>query len=154
MKTWNIGNTTVRNPQRIGEALRLFTRKMSGRPFTRTEQIEFQGELIDAGLIDSDRRDGDDGARKFASAFKQLGFITDWSRGKAWTVTDVGKNYLAHPETEDYTFLRQLLKYQLPSPLEESRTKGFAVRPFRLLLKFLLRAHDEKLVGLTKFDIG
>lgn len=154
MRTWNIGNTTVRNPQRIGEALLLFVRKMSGRPFAKDQQLEFQGELIDAGLIDSARRDGDDGARKFAGAFKQLGFITDWSRGKIWTVTDVGENYLAHPETEDYTFLRQLLKYQLPSPLEESRTRGFAVRPFRLLLKILLKAHEENLVGLTKFEIG
>jgi hypothetical protein len=154
MRTWNIGNTTVRNPERIHEALKLFIAKMSGRPFTRTEQIEFQGELIDAGLVDSDRRGGDDGARKFASAFKQLGFITDWSYGRSWSATPVGANFIAHPEIEDTIFLRQLLKYQLPSPLEGSRTEGFRLRPFRLFLRFLKRAHDNGLVGLTKFEIG
>ncbi|MGB7924102.1 MAG: AlwI family type II restriction endonuclease [Pyrinomonadaceae bacterium] len=154
MQTWNIGNTTVRNPARLHEALKLFVLKMGGRPFRKPEQIEFQGELIDAGLVDSSRRGGDDGARKFASAFKQLGFITDWSRGKPWTVTPVGANYIAHPEIEATIFLRQLLKYQLPSPLEESRTEGFRLRPFRLLLRFLKRAHDDGLVGLTKFEVS
>lgn len=154
MKTWNIGNTTVRNPERLIDALRLFIGKMGGRPFGKTEQLEFQGELIDAGLVDSTRRGGDDGARKFASAFKQLGFVSDWARGKPWTITPVGDHYLAHPETEDYTFLRQLLKYQIPSLLEKSGVRGFNLRPFRVLLRFLRRAHAEGLIGLTKDEIG
>jgi hypothetical protein len=87
MKTWNIGNTTVRNPQRLREALQLFRTKMGGRPFRKAEQIEFQGAMIDAGLVDSTRYGGDDGGRKFASAFKQLGFITDWSKGQLWQMT-------------------------------------------------------------------
>lgn len=41
MKTWNIGNTTVRNPQRLREALQLFKITMSGRPFRRAEQQEY-----------------------------------------------------------------------------------------------------------------
>jgi hypothetical protein len=154
MNTWNIGNTTVRNPGRLNEALGLFSRKMSGRPFRRQEQFEFQGQLIDARLVDSERRGGDDGARKFASAFKQLGFVTDWSYGKPWHLTPVGTNFLAHPEIENSIFLRQLLKYQIQSPLEKRGTEGFALRPFRLLLNFLKRAYDEGLTGLTKFEIG
>jgi len=47
-----------------------------------------------------------------------------------------------------------LLKYQLPSPLENVGVAGFRVRPFRLLLRFLKRARDEGLVGLTKDEIG
>lgn len=154
MKTWNIGNTTVRNPQRLREALQLFIQTMSGRPFRKPEQIEFQGIMIDTGLVDSERYGGDDGARKFASAFKQLGFITDWSKGKSWQLTPVGALLLQHPQLEETLFLRQLLKYQLPSPLETAGTAGFHVRPFRLLLRFLRRAHEEGLVGLTKFEIG
>ena len=76
MKTWNIGNTTVRNPERLRDALILFNSKMSGRPYRIQEQIEFQGYMIDAKLVDLERRGGDDGARKFASAFKQLGFMS------------------------------------------------------------------------------
>lgn len=50
---------------------------MSGRPFRRPEQQEFLNELVQAGLVDSSRSvEGDDGGRKFASAFKQLGFTT------------------------------------------------------------------------------
>ncbi len=153
MKTWNIGNTTVRNPYRLREALQLFRAKMSGRPFRREEQQEFLNELVMAGLVDSERAvEGDDGGRKFASAFKQLGFVTDWSRGKAWDITPVGTLLIEHSNLEENIFLRQLLKYQIPSPLEP--VSGFQLRPFRLLLRFLKRAYDEHLIGLTKFEIG
>src|SRR5260370_8955507 len=141
MKTWNIGNTTVRNPQRLREALQLFRTKMGGRTFRKAEQIECQGAMIDAGLVDSTRYGGDDGGRKFASAFKQLGFITDWSKGQLWQMTLVGTLLIEHPALEETIFLRQLLKYQIPSPLE--RFSGFQLRPFRLLLRFLKRAYDD-----------
>jgi AlwI restriction endonuclease len=156
MHVWNMGNTTVRNPFRLREALQLFVKKMSGRPFTKQEQLAFQNEMIDAELVESPRREqGDDGGRKFASAFKQLGFVTDWSRGKPWQITPVGTLLLEHPELEETIFLRQLLKYQIQSPLEnDSRTQGFHVRPFRLLLRCLRRIHDEGLVGLTIAEIG
>jgi AlwI restriction endonuclease len=153
MKTWNIGNTTVRNPYRLREALQLFRTKMGGRPFKREEQQEFLNELVMAGLVDSERAiEGDDGGRKFASAFKQLGFVTDWSRGKAWDITPVGTLLIQYPDIEENIFLRQLLKYQIPSPLEP--VIGFQLRPFRLLLRFLKRAYDEQLIGLTKFEIS
>ena len=124
MRTWNMGNTTARNPQRLREALRLFIHKMSGRPFKRIEQQEFLNEMVAAGLVDSDRlAKGDDGGRKFASAFKQLGFVTDWSRGNPWEITSVGRLLIEHSELEETIFLRQLLKYQIPSPLEKVGTK-------------------------------
>ncbi len=70
MLTWNIGNTTARNPARLRPALQLFMRTMSGRPFGKPEQQEFLNELIAAGMVDSDRTTGgSDGGRKFASAF-------------------------------------------------------------------------------------
>lgn len=156
MKTWNIGNTTVRNPYRLREALLLFRTTMGGRPFRKEEQQEFLNELVKAGMVDSTRVvAGDDGGRKFASAFKQLGFVTDWERGKLWDMTPVGMMLIEHPELEELIFLRQLLKYQIPSPLEGgSRVQGFHLRPFRLLLRFLQRAREENLVGLTKFEIA
>jgi len=98
MKTWNIGNTTVRNPERIADALRLFLSTMQGRPFHKPEQNYFQDVMIDNGLVRAEKSDKPDyasGARKFASAFKQLGFITDWNGGKAWTPTPVGRYSLA-----------------------------------------------------------
>jgi AlwI restriction endonuclease len=156
MKTWNIGNTTVRNPYRLREALQLFRTKMGGRPFRREEQQEFLNELVKAELVASDRAvEGDDGGRKFASAFKQLGFVTDWERGKSWDMTPVGTMLIEHPELEELIFLRQLMKYQIPSPLESGkRVEGFHVRPLRLLLRFLKRAREENLIGLTKFEIA
>ncbi len=186
MKTWNIGNTTVRNPYRLREALQLFRVKMGGRPFKRVEQQEYLNALVKAGLVDSkrtteddkarvgdsefvteeyadevDRLDsklttkGDDGGRKFASAFKQLGFVTDWERGKSWDMTPVGTRLIEHPQAEELIFLRQLMKYQIPSPLESGqRVQGFRVWPFRLLLRFLKRAREENLIGLTKFEIA
>ncbi len=156
MQIWNMGNTTARNPLRLREALQLFIARMSGRPFTRQEQQEFQNAMINAGLVESERsEEGDDGGRKFASAFKQLGFVRNWSHGRSWDVTPVGTLLIEHPELEETIFLRQLLKYQIQSPLEgDSRTRGFHLRPFRLLLRFLRRAYDENLIGLTNAEIG
>ena len=154
MRVWNMGNTTARNPQRLREALALFTTKMSGRPFKKPEQIEFQVAMIEAGLVNSQRMTGDDGGRKFASAFKQLGFVTDWSKGQTWNITRVGQLLIDHPEIEETIFLRQLLKYQIASPLEKVGTQNFHLRPFRLLLRFLKHAHDTGLVGLTIPEIG
>lgn len=129
---------------------------MGGRSFGRAEQQEYLNELVRAGLVDSERAvEGDDGGRKFASAFKQLGFVTDWERGRAWEMTPVGMRLLEHPELEEDVFLRQLLKYQIPSSLEKgSRVEGFHLRPFRLILRFLKRIYDEGLTGLTKFEIA
>ena len=129
---------------------------MGGRPFKRVEQQEFLNELVKAGLVDSNRVvEGDDGGRKFASAFKQLGFVTDWERGKLWEITPVGTMLIEHPELEELIFLRQLMKYQIPSPLEKGkRVQSFHVRPYRLLLRFLKQAHEENLIGLTKFEIA
>jgi hypothetical protein len=179
-KLWNIGNTTLRNPERLREALKLFLTNMQGRPFSTKEQLEYLIDLIDTGQVTSSREEienllkgvnagandpsfrknlqnkGTQG-RKFASAFKQLGFITDWADGKAWQPTPMGKQYVrpSLPEdVEERIFLRQLLKYQLPSPLEKIGYQDFRVRPFRLLLRFLKRAHDEGLVGLTYDEIG
>lgn len=156
MQIWNMGNTTARNPLRLREALQLFVARMSERPFRKQEQLEFQNAMIDAGLVESERREeGDDGGRKFASALKQLGFVEDWSYGRSWKVTLVGTLLIEHPELEETIFLRQLLKYQIQSPLEgDPRTRGFHLRPFRLLLRFLRRAYDENLVGLTNAEIG
>src|SRR3989454_4960783 len=66
MKIWNMGNTTARNPLRLREAVQLFVARMSERPFRKQEQLEFQNAMIDAGLVESERREeGDDGG--FAS---------------------------------------------------------------------------------------
>jgi len=154
MRVWNMGNTTARNPLRLREALKLFVTNMSGRPFKKLEQIEFQVAMIEAGLVNSQRLTGDDGGRKFASAFKQLGFVTDWSKGQPWSITSVGQLLIDHPEIEETIFLRQLLKYQIASPLEKARTQNFRIRPFRFLLHLLKQAHDMGLVGLTLAEIG
>ena len=154
MRVWNMGNTTARNPLRLREALKLFMIKMSGRPFKKPEQIEFQVAMIEAGLVNSQRLTGDDGGRKFASAFKQLGFVTDWSKGQPWSITPVGQLLIDNPEIEETIFLRQLLKYQIASPLEKAGNQNFHLRPFRLLLLFLKQAHEMGLVGLTLAEIG
>lgn len=160
MLTWNIGNTTVRNPQRILAALPLFAAAMGGRPFDKAAQHAFQDLMVTNGLVEvkpdaAAKPDYESGARKFASCFKQLGFITDWSAKQPWRLTPVGTVLLAHPELVDTLFLRQLLKYQIPSPLEEEgRSGSLRLRPFRLLLRFLMRALSEGLVGLTKNELG
>src|SRR3989337_763447 len=56
MKTWNIGNTTVRNPLRIEDGLKVLDEKIAGREWTTSK--EYQGamwqELAEHKVIDSE----------------------------------------------------------------------------------------------------
>ncbi|KXK09240.1 MAG: hypothetical protein UZ20_WS6002000641 [candidate division WS6 bacterium OLB21] len=59
MKTWNLGNTTVRNPERIKAGLALLKESFEGRVFDLAAQEEFFEVLLSAGIIqggaDSDK---------------------------------------------------------------------------------------------------
>src|SRR3989344_3950227 len=78
MKTWNVGNTTVRNPLRIEEGLMEFKSSIAGIKWKTPS--EWQKKLYDAlltkELIDSTTGDEQESlARKWKACFMQLGFI-------------------------------------------------------------------------------
>ncbi|KXU38336.1 hypothetical protein AXE65_01865 [Ventosimonas gracilis] len=78
---WHIGNTTVRTPYRLQEALRvLLTSPLNGNLLGREQEHAFARLLHESGIVEAGRvergEDASDLGRKWRSALSQLGFIT------------------------------------------------------------------------------
>jgi hypothetical protein len=164
MKTWNLGNTTVRNPWRIREGLRLLQELFAGHHWTPEGQAAYYRALVERGLIEPEgelprsQTQGING-RKWAAAANQLGFARAWARPNSGPVeiTPAGRALLdADMERlQQEVWLRQLLKYKLPSPLEQGiEYEGFDVMPYRLTLKVVYELHRRELRGITKEEIA
>ena len=152
MKTWNLGNTTVRNPRRIAPALRVFADDFAGRPFDQSAQLAFRHALAELELLTGEASRGESAAiqgRKFGAAFNQLGLAVALESSPPARLTSAGHALLATAEPE-IVFLRQLLKYQLPSPREKAgRTPGFGVHPFWVVVSVSVGLRAEGMSGLT-----
>lgn len=168
---WNIGNTTVRNPERIIGALRIFQKYYDGeKSFSanQKQQGEFFEKLLnhntDGNLISKNDKiqipiytkqekttsmDDDEynqkNGRMYLSAMDEIGFTNAYESPAI--VTSSGKVYLKYPELESDIWLRQLLKYQIPN--HQKTINEANLRPGFVLLKLIL-----ELDGLTKFELG
>jgi len=160
MKTWNIGNTTVRNPERIRSGLQVFADHFAGNRWDADAEERFYRALVDADVYVPQGRavtatsTGQTG-RKWASAFKQLGFARVGRRAGLVELTPVGEALLEDDAMVSDIYLRQLLKYHLPSPIEpRTRTDGFNIYPFRLTLRILHDLQQAGSPGLTKEELA
>lgn len=157
VKSWNIGNTSVRNPERIRAGLRVFAEGFAGGPWDeKVEELFFaalveQGVYVPTGEAVKDTTAGQ-GGRKWASAFKQLGFATV-GRRTGTSLTPVGAALLQPNADVADIFLRQLLKQHLCSPIDRAG-KDFDVHPLRMTLKVMERLRGLGLGGPTKEEIG
>ena len=87
MTLWHLGNTTVRTPYRLRDALRaLQGSPLNGNLIGREQENEFAILLHREGVVDAprveDKEDASDLGRKWRSALSQLGFITPKLTGK------------------------------------------------------------------------
>lgn len=160
MKCWNIGNTTVRNPERIRLGLQVFADHFVGKTWDAAAEERFYEALVQAkvyvpqGTSSAETSNGQTG-RKWASAFKQLGFAIVGRRSGPVALTDVGAELLKDEASSEDIYLRQLLKHHLPSPLEpRTRADGFDVYPFRLTLRILNNLRLAGSPGITKEELG
>lgn len=162
MKTWNIGNTTVRNPSRVRDGLAVLARDFRGVEWTPQAEVAFFEALVAEGVYRlsgapiASTSAGQSG-RKWASVFNQLGFARVWRRTGAVELTAVGEALLAAQGEDEISevFLRQLLKYHLPSPIEgDGKFDGFDVSPFWLFLRLMVQLKEAGEPGLTKEEIG
>lgn len=81
MTLWHLGNTTVRTPYRLRDALRVLQGSpLNGNISGREQENEFAALLHREGVVDAPRveagEDASDLGRKWRSALSQLGFIT------------------------------------------------------------------------------
>jgi len=139
---WHIGNTTVRTPYRLREALiALQGTSLNGNLHGKQKENAFASLLHESKVADVQRLEADpdsdvsDLGRKWRSALSQLGFITynvsdelfaqatagiPELSGRSFEITPNGYRLIqSEPMTaQQECFLRSLLAYRIPSPIE------------------------------------
>ncbi len=157
MKTWNLGNTTVRNPERIKAGLELLKKHFDGKVFDLAAQAKFFDVLLEAGIIEGNPGLVESRAasgRKWQSVCNKLGLSTRSSRVNGIiSITEAGNTLLSDDSLESDVFLRQMLKVQLPSPTEEN-LENAAVHPFFLVLSVAVELVKREMRPLGKEEIA
>lgn len=168
---WHIGNTTVRTPYRLAEALRcLENSPYNGNLGGKEQEHSFAAHLHNQGVVHAPRiianEDSSDLGRKWRAALMQLGFITpklssQFSSngideellpfiiegiplsGRPYEITPNGHR-LAHAQAlsaQQECFLRSFLSYQIPSQLE-SNYQGEPFSPIRFVASLIKGLED------------
>ena len=163
---WHIGNTTVRTPYRLRDALRALAKSpLNGNIKGREQENAFAALLHHEGVLDAPRvitgKDASDLGRKWRVALSQLGFITpqltrktengmvdpalvpivggiEGLSGRSYEITPNGYR-LAKAEiitAQQECFLRSLASYSIPSVIEENYT-GKSFSPLRFILQIM-----------------
>ncbi|MBL7891742.1 MAG: AlwI family type II restriction endonuclease [Bacteroidia bacterium] len=176
-KVWNIGNTTVRNPKRIENALKVFVEeRFSGNAKGKQAETRIHAKLKEKGVLEFDGKPSDWNGRKWRAAFYQLGFIsyekykigrdtfspTDFFKQinennitLPYQLTEAGRKLILAttvPQIEDI-YLRQFACYEIPNSLERRFADG-NLKPFILFVEVLKLLDDKHKGGLTKFETG
>lgn len=176
-KVWNIGNTTVRNPKRIENALKVFVSEgFSGNAKGSETEARLHQKLKENSVLDFDGVASDINGRKWRAALYQLGFISydRYSIGdqryntdelfyllelnhiqNSYELTPAGQklmNASSIPEIEEL-YTRQFVCYELPNALEGNYPVG-TMKPFILLLEVLSILQKNQQEGLSKFETG
>jgi hypothetical protein len=177
-KVWNIGNTTVRNPKRIENALRVFVEEgFSGNAKGSLSEARLHEKLKEREVLEFDGPASDWNGRKWRAAFYQLGFISyegyrlngnTFSTQQLFSqintpsvinpyeITPAGLKLISAqsvPEIEDI-YTRQFSCYELPNSLEGSFPTGSKMKPFILFLQVLKRLQDAGHDGLNRNETG
>ena len=160
---WHIGNTTVRTPYRLAEALKVLAASpLAGNLSGREQEQAFAELLHESDVVEvariADGEDASDLGRKWRSALSQLGFITpqltrgiasgtpdpslveavegiEGLTGRAYEITQNGLR-LASSESviqQQECFLRSLATYRIPSVIE-TRYKTEQFSPLAFVL--------------------
>lgn len=169
-KVWNLGNTTIRNPNRLRDGLILFEKEFQGKAHGRIVEAKFSKRLKEEGIIETAGSEADWFGRKWRSAFVKLGFIvnrfplrlkkifSDQFLGfdfRDYKITPAGYALINASSQEEINdiFLRQLAFLELNSPTEDKFPPG-NMKPFIFLLQVLAMLKKKKEEGLNKFEIA
>lgn len=167
MTLWHIGNTTVRTPYRLKEALlALKNSSFHGNLMGKEAEEGFSRLLNEKEIVTVERlnrdtpKDTSDLGRKWRSALAQLGFVVQHFNqgqkmmlpmlslavpgypqltGRPYEITPNGWRLIASDSVAQMqeTFLRALLAYRIPSPIE-TRYKCQPFSPLLWVLEILL----------------
>jgi len=177
-KVWNLGNTTVRNPNRIEEGLKLFAEEFQGSVHGEEAEARFWRRLDEVGIVSSQSTDQATQAingRKWRNVLVKLGFATNNSfgngrqrftpldlsirypdlelQGLGYEITPAGNNLLEANTIgaiQD-VYLRQLVRHEIPSPIEGGFPRG-RLKPFIFILQVLNKLREFFQPGLNKME--
>lgn len=177
---WHFGNTTVRNPARISQGLRvLYNSECHGNLIGVEKEKRFAEQLAEHGVIEikEGTEDYSSSGRKWRACFHQLGLITfkpvnqeqkdlinniknheifaDFSIDEPFSITPNGLRFISSDNynVQQDAMLRSLISYELKSVIEKNYNfSGF--KPFIfivLVLDRLLRVSNK---GLSKTEMA
>lgn len=145
--------TSPRTPAKIIPEIRLLTEQFDHKLWNKKTQEQFIDALANSDFFEGKGATGENksfSARdRINRAPKSLGFV-DLKPHIA--LTDAGKA-LVYGKRPEEIFLRQLLKFQLPSPyhVEHGNVQGeFYIRPY---LEIIRLVHDLEYLTLDEFKI-
>lgn len=148
-KTWSVP-TSPRSPHKLADELNLLS-QFEGQEWSRETQKAYAEKLGKSDFFEGSiyQREPDFSARdRINRSPKTFGFVRFDNDNKV-TITEAGKQLIAGTRSNDL-FLRQLLKWQYPSPKHGGAVyQGFKIKPF---LEVLRLAYE--LDGLTKKEIA
>lgn len=177
--SWNVGNTSVRNPWRIQSGLGVFAKGFNGNLDGNAQEALFLNRLVAEGIVESRKTETEAMAwhgRKWRSCFCKLGFATAKKYrvmagglvslselksqnlgfgGRPYELTPAGRRLLdagSEPAVAD-VFLRQLLRLEIASPVEQEPDR-VRIKPLVLLLQILKSLEDKEEPGLNLVEIA
>ncbi|MXZ56773.1 MAG: AlwI family type II restriction endonuclease [Gammaproteobacteria bacterium] len=174
MVVWHIGNTTVRTPYRLRDALQALQHSsLNGNLEGREQENAFASLLHENGILVAPRvragEDASDLGRKWRSALSQLGLITPnlpspvtqtaidgcELSGRAYEITPSGHRLIASKSVgaQQECFLRCLLSYRIPSVIEDRYAGKFAdFSPLQFVLDTFAELGNQNLEQKLSFQ--
>lgn len=138
--------TSPRTPDRMTPEIDLLIKHFSGQPWNKSTQTEFMKVLASEQFFNGKgENDPAFSARdRINRAPKSLGFVV---LSPKIAITPAGEALLSSKRKEE-VFLRQLLKFQVPSPYHKPTEKAaaFCVKPYLEMLRLVRR------FGMLSFD--
>ena len=146
---WHLNNTTIRNPGRYLEALRAYEEHgfIEGL-FTKggiEAQKTFYNLILDAGLIDSEKRNVDWNGRKWRLGFRELGLIVykSYSNKVPGSISKTGKALLNASNDAELQDIYFRIIYNLETRKKNNDELCFRPVPLILNVMRLLEASGE-----------
>lgn len=187
-ENWSI-NPDTRNPNRLQNILRVL-KEFEGKTFNTEIQKNFFRRLIKKKLyVPKDVKNNTDFAEAYsneeipendldkimsyvkrhdlrgrgkAAPMNQFGFAIARERSGEVVITDLGNYFISEEAELDKIFLRVLLKWQFPNPLDRSfrAELGYNLVPFTVTLKLIKKLNEKcrtkglNPVGISKEEFG
>lgn len=149
--------TSPRSPSKMIPEIKLLSEKFSGRKWDKNSQIEFMELLAQSDFFEGggSKKDKAFSARdRITRAPKSLGFI---NLKPYIELTEAGKEFIFGKRPQEI-FLRQLLKFQIPSPYHvPTKAVKFFVKPYLEIMRLIrdlqgISFDELKIFGMTLTD--